>query len=30
MKSNVGGSVYNIFAYGLNPSDAKDRNLPPR
>ena len=30
MKSNIGGNVYNIFGSGLNPSNAKERNLPPR
>ena len=30
MKSNILGNVLNIFGAGLNPSNAKEKNMAPR
>jgi hypothetical protein len=30
MKSNVLGDVFNIFGPGPSPSNAKEKNIPPR
>ncbi len=30
MKSNISGSIYNIFADGYNPTDAKSSGIAPR
>lgn len=30
MKSNILGNVLNIFGTGLNPSNAKEKNMAPR